>query len=522
MIINSEHLESNTEMLADICIVGAGIAGITLAREFIQTGLKVIMIESGGIEPNEDIQSMNDGKIDGLPYYPLDKARISAFGGSSHAWHMDHDLEREGIVRLRGMDEIDFEKKDWVAYSGWPFRKAELDPYYERAHNLFKLGPYRYDADFWSDPDSSPEIPFRNGNLSTTIFQFARKDLFLQDYRRDLKNAANISVVLNATALNIGLNETATQTESIMASSWNGKKFMVKASRFILAQGGLETPRLLLLSRDRMRSGVGNQNDLVGRFFMEHPHLWSGIFYPSDKSIFQRMRLYTIHRRGGLPLMGKICLSAKKMKEAKILNSTVSLHYRPVTALVKPEQSFRNLVNAIRNGKISGVFKNDIRNLTHNPGIVTYAALRKITRGNRDKWYGPRSKYHGFLLNMMSEQSPDPESRVSLDTEKNRFGQNKIKLSWKLNTDDIRSMRRFQEIMDRELRDQSLGRLDISLKDDSIPESIHGGYHHMGTTRMNTDPRYGVVNENGRVHGIANLYIAGSSVFPTGVMQIPH
>ena len=515
MIIHSKEISENSEILADICIVGAGIAGITVAREFAGSSLKVVILESGGFETKDSIDSLNEGENTGLPYYELDEARTRAFGGSSDLWFLNDDSSKEGIVRLRGMDAIDFENREWVPHSGWPFGKEHMDPFYERAHKVFNIGPYNYNPDCWEYPDNFTKLPFSGDSVETTIFQFGRKDRFYGDFRKELEDADNIQVILNATALQINLNEYAKRTDSIEVSSLEGKRFKVKAKHFILAQGGLEIPRLMLLSNNIMKSGVGNQNDLIGRYFMEHPHLWSGIYYPSDPDLFKNKQLYEIHRRNGLPLMGKLALSESIIREEKLLNNTVSLHYMPMAALYRPKRAYQKLRKAVREKKIDSNLINDISGVFSNPGASGYAVIRKILRGDRKEWYNKKLKYHGFRLNMMSEQIPNPESRVSLGLERDLFGQQKIELNWCLTSQDIDNMRRFQLILDRELRKNSLGRLEIELKDNSVPSTIHGGFHHMGTTRMDSNPAKGVVDENCRVHGIDNLYVAGSSVFPT-------
>lgn len=511
MFIESKDLDGFISVDADICITGAGVAGITIARELINSGKNVVILESGNLKPEPDTQSLNKGSKSGLKYYDLENSRVRAFGGTSHAWHIGED---PGFVRLRGLDTMDFEKRDWVPYSGWPITKSELDPYYERAHRVFKIGPYRYDAGYWSDHQNKPEFSFSDKSIQTTIFQFARKDIFYSEYQKDLAKAKNIKVYLNATVQNLNVNEYASHLKSVSATFSDGKEITVRADCFILAQGGLENPRILLLSDDHMRNGIGNQNDLVGRFFMEHPHLWSGVFYPSDESIFQNDLLYQIHSAGSLKIMGKFIFSEELIRQNMILNNAVSIHPSPMQALKKPARAIRKLTEAISERNMNVL--PELKTVIKNSGIVAYAGLRKLTNGNRKKWFDKKYKYHGFLLNMMSEQAPDPESRILLDRKKDRFGQNCLNLNWKLNSSDIRNIRRFQEIFDEQLRKNSLGRIDIDLHDDTIPETIHGGYHHMGTTRMSDNPKNGVVDRNCKVYGISNLFVAGSSVFPTG------
>jgi len=515
MITDSTNFENDKVVSSDICIVGAGAAGITVARELIDRKVDVVLLESGDFNPKPELQSLNVGKNVGIPYYDLDATRTRAFGGTSRLWNIDLNNGHLG-VRLRGMDKIDFEKRDWVPNSGWPFGRKNLDPYYERAHEICKIGPYSYDVENWEeDSEHSTPLPFENGKIKTTIFQFANKDIFYNDYRKEIEAAENITTLLNTTILKINATDNAKQVSSLQAVSGKGNKFEVKAKYFILAMGALEIPRLLLLSNDVMKNGLGNQNDLVGRFFMEHPHLWRGVYFPSDPEVFDRSELYKIHNNNGVPVMGKLTLHDEVLRKNKLLNFTTSIHPEPMLLLDKVQESFRHIGAAALRGRKAENFQNHFKKCINNWDALAYASLRKMVGGNRKKWFGSNRKYFGFKLNIMAEQVPDPESRVLLDSVRDKFGQNKIKLNWKLNALDIRSIRKALEIIDSELQRANLGHLDIELEGDSIPPDIHGGYHHMGTTRMHNDPKQGVVDENCRIHGIHNLFIAGASVYPT-------
>lgn len=523
MFTNLNNIDiKNPEIRADLCVVGAGIAGIAFAREFANSRQKVVLLESGSLDLKGADQELNTGENVGRTYYKLDEARQRAFGGSSHLWHVDKEwqinsgIEVEEIVRLRGLDAIDFKKREWVPNSGWPFSKSHLDPYYSKAHKVFKIGPYRYDAEYWEEVMDVRKVPFRTNNVKTTVFQFARNNIFYSDYKEELKHSENITVILNATALNIQLNESARTTDAIEAVSVEGKKLRVNAKHFVLAQGGLETPRLMLLSDNVMSSGVGNQNDLVGRYFMEHPHLWSGTLIPSDQRFFHEKSMYGLMVHKNVPFMGKMIVSDSVMEDERIMNNSLNiLHRIPMAALIKPSRAFHRLKKSVMELDISRESVQDLKTMVSNSGVVSYAALKKMTGGNHDKWYRKNKKYDGYRLNIMAEQTPDPESRVMLDDKRDQLGQQKIKLNWKLNSDDMRSIRRFLKVINRELKKDSLGEILSIPADDTIPDDLHGGYHHMGTTRMNNDPKQGVVDENCRVHGIENLYIAGSSVFPT-------
>lgn len=481
MLCDVKSLPNNTTLRADICIAGAGVAGITLTRELIGSGARVCLLESGGREPDRATQALYYGENLGLPYYSPDVSQARFFGGTSNCWHVGLGNRQLG-ARLHPLEQIDFEEREWVPYSGWPFAKAHLDPYYERAHAICRTGPYEYDPRAWADDEETPPLPFRPGKVKTTIFHFIRREVFFQEYRREIEQADNVMTYLHANAVEIETDKTARKVTGLKVACLDGPKFRVSAKVFILASGAMEIPRLLLLSNAVQKEGLGNQYDLVGRFFMEHPHLWSGIFIPSGDHVFQSSGLYRVHSVGSVPVLGKLTLSEEVLRTERLLNYAVSIHPRlcadPDDLPEAPEGS-------------QGIGKRIIRRF-------------RVTRQIR-----------GFALNHMTEQAPNPDSRLVLSDEKDSLGRRRINIDWRLGPSDIRTIVRAQEIIDGELRRSGLGRLHIAMQDESIPHNLTGGWHHMGTTRMHRDPGKGVVDEHSRVHGIRNLFIAGPSVFPT-------
>lgn len=506
MLINSRDIETDKLIETDICIVGAGVAGLTLASELRSQKYRLSLIECGGIEPDKPTQSLFWGENIGQPYYPLDTTRICGYGGTSHRWLINLFNGQLG-VRIRSMDPIDFEKRDWVPYSGWPFSKSDLDPYYHRAHTICKIGPYSYQADDWEDIQHTPHLPFTNGQVETTIFQFAERRTFYKDLREVALNAENIDNYIYGNVVEIDTDEHANQCTRLRIACLNGKQFWIKASHYILAMGALEIPRLMLISNKLQPQGLGNQHDLVGRFFMEHPHLWSGKYIPADEHIAQSTGLYRLHHKNDTPIMGKLVIGEQTQKKEGLLNYSVSIHpevmahrsnisppYQvtswPVLKFTEPRQA----------SKEPNVFKHFIN------------GPRRIISEFRRKFRNPATL---FKLNHMTEQAPNPDSRIRLSNEKDVLGRNRIQLDWRLSPIDIRSIIRSQEIIDAQLRKAGLGRLQITLKDESDTKGVQGGWHHMGTTRMHTDPKQGVVDADSRVHGFSNLFIAGPSVFPT-------
>ena len=521
MFLDARSISEDKVITTDVCIVGAGVAGLTLAKEFKQANFKTCIIESGGEKPDKPTQALYWGENVGLPYYPLDTARARLLGGSSHYWGVK--LPERGMgVRLRPMDPIDFEEKEWVPYSGWPFQKKHLDPYYERAQKVCQIGPYSYDPKDWVQDGLRNELPFIGDQVNTTIFQFGLRDVFSKEYAKEVKQAENITTLLHGNVIEIETNENAKQVTCMRVASLEGNRFWVRAKIYILAMGAIEIPRLLLLSNKIQKSGIGNEHDLVGRFFMEHPHLWTGGFIPASVMISNSTGLYEVFRKSGTHVMGKITLSESTLRKEKMLNWVTSIHpsyrlsYNHFLGYHKPGVSaYRAIKLALKKGQLPENIKDLIYDALSDTNSIFRSIYRKI-KGHFIRDFS-RSKYITvYRLNPMVEQAPNPDSRVFLGSEKDALGQRRIKLNWQLTPLDTYTITRAQEILDEELRHAGLGHLVIETERDSVPRGIHGGWHHMGTTRMHSDPKQGVVDPNCRVHGITNLYIGGASAFPTG------
>lgn len=524
MIIDARSIPKNKTIETDVCIVGAGTAGMTLAKEFIDQEFRVCLLESGGLKPDKKTQELGWGEIIGHPDQPLDTARPRFVGGSSNRWHIAIGDNCIG-ARLRPLDEIDFKERSWVPYSGWPFNKTYLDHYYDRAQTLCKTEPSTYELEDWEDTEVTPRLPFVGERIKTVIFKFGSRIPFVKDYPEQVTHAANTTIFLYANVIKIETDESSRNVTRLCVACLNGSSFLVSAKLFILAAGGIEIPRLLLLSNEIQREGLGNQHDLVGRFFMQHLHFWpSGIFVPSNLAIFNSTALYScIHVVNGVPVIGKLSLSGDVLRRERLLNYVTQLSphvvlraslFRYPKVYSQGISSLRTLRSAIRNRNLPDDFSKHLSNVTTDFNDVAMTVYRNM----KSSVFGTINKKRSWIFHLlnMSEQVPNPDSRVTLAPDCDSLGQNRVRLDWKVSPVDIQSAIRAQEILDEELRRAGLGRLYILLNQDTPPQNITGGWHHMGTTRMHVNPRKGVVDENCQVHGIANLFIAGPSVFPTG------
>ena len=245
MIIDARNIGPKASLDTDVCIVGGGTAGITLAREFIGQQFRVCLLESGGALPEPETTSLNAGKNVGFPYYALDTARARCFGGSSTKWDIPIGSDRVGM-RLRPLDPIDFEERDWVPFSGWPFTKVQLDPYYERAQHICRIAPTTYSVEDWEDPERRPQLPLNGNELETIIYKFGWQEILAHKYPDEVSRAENVTTVLHANVLEIETNPDGDRVSRLRVGALHGEQFFVTAKRYILAVGGIEIPRLLL------------------------------------------------------------------------------------------------------------------------------------------------------------------------------------------------------------------------------------------------------------------------------------
>ncbi|HEV7387025.1 MAG TPA: FAD-dependent oxidoreductase, partial [Gemmatimonadaceae bacterium] len=481
MHIDARTLPSGTILEGDLCIVGAGAAGITIARELVNTPLKILLLEGGGFEFEQQMQDLYRGEIVGQPYFPLQAAALHYFGGTTNHW--------AGFCST--YDAIDFEKRDWVPYSGWPIRREDLDPFYARAQKVLELGAYKYEAADWKNGDAN-RVPLLSDSesFSTKMWQFSPPTRFGTKYRDEIVNAPNIHLYTHANVVEVLANDGLTAVQAVRIRGFDGKELRAAAKRFVLSCHTIQNARLLLASNHQAKTGLANENDLVGRFFMEHFEMPSGELALA-KPETTKTGLYEMAGLGGPP-RGELAITPAAQREHRILHGTASVEAGNYGDEVKSTFQFIDTVmmNAMRAWQKGG--------RKGPPPIATAVAAT----APREK--GPPRFYH---LTTRQEQAPNPDSRITLSTEKDALGVPRAKLDWRVTDLDKRSMRTFYQLLGREMGRTGTGRVQIKdwlLSDDKTwPSFISGGWHHMGTTRMSSDPKQGVVDANCKVHSLA-------------------
>jgi choline dehydrogenase-like flavoprotein len=493
----------------DLCIVGAGPAGIAIADRLRDSPLKICLLESGGFEPEIRTQRLYHGENVGHPYFNPQSCRFRMFGGSSNRWG----------GWCRPLEDVDFEARDWLPWSGWPIAPEALKPYYTAAAELFQLPTPRFDREVWATR-LPPPFPFESDEVESAIFQYSPETNFGELYRERLLQSPRVTVLLYGNVTEIRLDPGTDRVRDLRVQTLGGHSATIRARAVVLAAGGLENPRLLLASRHDHPAGLGNQHDLVGRFFMEHLHVPAGHLVSRQPDLSRDF--YRKAQYDGFRARGVLIPTASAIRRHQLLSCSVAVekaHYDFGTPFLEwgPEVNFGpvRLYRALRRGPFRAgaeYLKGRAERLYGIPRhLLTRRLARSAARRARDAGW-PASPI--YSLYFRTEQAPDPASRVTLGERRDALGVPEIRLDWKIGSKDFGSILGWLRIFDRTVDAAGIGR--VLLPEEGWEARVIGGPHHMGTTRMAADSRRGVVDENCRVHGLANLYVAGSSVFTTG------
>jgi choline dehydrogenase-like flavoprotein len=522
MIIDSRSIDNSTSFQTDLCVIGAGAAGISIALEFLSKPYNVILLESGGIRSDPMTQSLYDGKNVGLSYDRLDEARSRYFGGSTNCWG----------GHCRPLDSLDFKTREGVPNSGWPFGKEELHHYYERSHPLLKLGPFEYDAGKWSQQMAKDDLflfPLDRRSLTNVISQLSPPARFGDIYRAQLSEAGNIKVMLFSNATEIQTNDTATAVTGIQVRTLSGKSFTISARIVVLAAGGVENARLLLLSNRIQKMGLGNGRDLVGRYFMDHPRIRSGVVRINAQQRHRRLYDATMvlshagYFSGAARISAHVAPTSECQQKLSIPNSRTYLAARYTSGMSKAYLALRAISKQVKGRARFGYPFGDMARAIIRAVPAIAGNAHQAIIGVLDVRLNPGFVKRDFELETVIEPIPNYDSRITLSPARDRLGLNKVEVNWRLTETDKLHYSSLRKLLTAELTRQGVLQFAEEPVDlaEIWPKNIVGCWHHMGTTRMDPNPAKGVVDSNCRVHGIANLFIAGSSVFPTAGSDMP-
>jgi choline dehydrogenase-like flavoprotein len=508
MLSDAVDLQPDTTLETDICIIGGGPAGISIALAFDGLPVRVLLLEGGKLKYHRPGQALYKGADVGLHYEDLDHSRSRIFGGSSNCW--------AGFCRP--LDSHDFQQREWVPNSGWPISRSDLDGFYPRAHELLQLGPFDYDPEAWKDWIDRADLRLLNldgQRAINVIAQMSPPTRFGQHYRNAIARSSNISTYFDATVTEIEAPGNGATVTGLRGRTLAGGEFRVTARTYVLAAGGIETPRLLLASNRHQPAGVGNQNDNVGRYFMDHPRLISGGITFSGPE--ETSRIYDMHsvfaRRAmgqGVRLSGFFGLTPETQRAERVGNTRC---YVKSQFLGGSHEATRALIMLLRSrGEKRTILERSwpdiLKMIAHVPQMAMLVAGLA---------FNPAFLRRKFALEMVVEPTPLPDSRVTLLPERDALGMPRVQVDWRLGDLEKRTMRRTMEILGEELSRQGHGTVVANAPgdDDPWPSTLNGCWHHMGTARMHADPRKGVVDGNCRVHGMENLFVSSGAILPT-------
>lgn len=518
MFIDTRQVSDGKALIVTVCIIGGGVAGLTIARELEKRGIDTCVLESGGFEPDDATRDLYRGDTTGIDYQFADGCRTRFLGGSSNCWG----------GWSRPLDPWDFTERDWIPHSGWPFGIDELRPFYHRAHDVLKLGPQNFDPAFWEKAIGRPDVrrlPLSGTEVRDTISQFSPPVRFGKHYRQELKQARHVRVFLHANVTQIVPDKLSTRINQVRVQTLNGKQMSVAARLFVLATGGIENARLLLASNRVMADGIGNQHDLVGRFFMDHPRMLLGRvkFLPE----WSRNKLYDIKYNymnaavaaHGQHIAAQLALTEQAMARERVLNARVCFCSEfPGEGSEGAKALFRCKQALLSKEQPGWSLTSDMAVMARDP-VNTF--LYGFTR-----LFHPRRLIRHVGFQVIIEPAPNPDSRVTLSAHKrDALNMPRVEVHWQIDPLTRRTADRTLSVIASELETTGVAEVDTGplLEQHGWPASFEreGTWHHMGTTRMHDDERKGVVNRDCRVHGLANLYVAGSSVFPTAGANFP-
>ena len=533
---------------ADLVIIGGGPAGITLAREFAGTDVSVLLLESGGLQETEESEALNQVESTGEPDSPAQiemrkeyhapqaefwsqetqpyGVRCRVLGGSTKAW----------AGKSAAFDETDFAVRDWIPFSGWPIEKDALEPYLDRAAEWLNLGPNLYDKSFWDSASINAPKPHLNEEILEPFFwQFAKSKIDAVDVMRfgdefARESADNLHLLLHATVTNLDKSEDGTVSEVTFCGP-DGETHTARGKRFVLAASGIENPRLLLVSN------IGNQNDQVGRYLMDHPRVRiARVPKKHTPKTNKRFGFFALNHKGRAHMYMHGLTPSRSVQVSEKLNNC-ALFMQEDRAPDDPLEALKRLLK-FRSKKVGS----DLLALLKSPGMLIKAFGMKILQSGATPKFiknlivntviifnpnfvareflsgGLPHKLLGLNIDGICEQAPDPESRITLSDQTDKFGVPLAKVHWKIDANAKRSLARLAEITREEFIRVGLPEPELEdwiVNDTPDDATIIDVAHTLGTTRMSVDPATGVVDTNCRVHGTENLYVTGGSVLPT-------
>lgn len=471
----------------DVCVIGAGPAGLVVGATLAETGRDVVILESGGAAFDLSAQDLSSGDTTGDAIEGLGVSRHRQVGGNSCLWNTP--TPHGPGAKYVPLDPWDVAPKWPEAQDGWPIEYQDLQPYYERAQRMAGLGPFAYDAPAWTTEGRTP-LP-RHDGITSRVYQLGARDTLLEPLRAALHRSANARLITGATAVQL---TPSGARATVTVASPNGDRWQVQARRVVLAAGAVENARLLLVAAEA-RHGMQDHSGWLGCGFMEHPRDRALTLTPTTRDAYRMLGFYDRHvAADGTTIIGRLALDGDWIARQDALNASATL---------------LPLIGA--------------RRARLRSALGPVARARALWRWMPPEGHGwslhpaPARVFQGFTVLLNVEQPPHRENAVRLGSRRDVHGVPLPKLHWQWAAADQARLVTLRLAIARALEDAGAGRVTIAA--DARPDP--NARHHAGTTRMHADPRGGVVDAHGRVHGTDTLFVAGSSTFPTAGFANP-
>ncbi len=400
MFVDARAVPSGERLKADICIVGAGAAGLAMVQKLADTGLTVLLVESGGLRDKLAAQALSGGTSNHADY-PFTESRARAFGGTTVRW----------AGACIALDRADFEPRSWLAHSGWPISLDDLAPYDCEAAGIFGI-PSSHSLQAQLD-----RSPFHGYDLESKIVFYSTPLNLGRKYRRLVRRSATVTCLLNGSVTELKLDASAQSIERLEIRCLTGHRLTVQARATILATGGIENARLLLASNATQAAGIGNRYDVVGRYYMEHPIKPVGIL-PVGARYRAAVAFTNRLRSGGALAQGTLGLSRECREREQLLD----MHLRFYRYHLLEETDPVIAAKALGTGPgDTSRFEALGRFWRTHRGTIATSAVPYAAWHFWNKFYR-RARFDHLRFTAFVEQEPDPENRITLSREKDPFG----------------------------------------------------------------------------------------------------
>ena len=491
MILDFELHDFTPPKLFDVCIVGAGAAGLTLAHEMLRLGRSVLLLEGGGRSRWErKSQGLNKSYILGHAFDGAHSGRFRGLGGTTAAW----------TGQLMELDELDFQSRDWVTGSSWPITKSELRKHYIRVREIHKTDNLVHDDDglVWKNAEVSP--PPLGSELQIVLAHQIPERKFARRFADTIADE-RLTVLLHANAVEMIPSEDKTSISSLRFRSLTGKEGICSAKRFVLCLGGIESSRFLL----NQRFAPWNESDMVGRYFQDHAFCFAADVADS---------VVSAHAWPFNPTyIAKFRMTADAQKKYRVLNATAMIVHADGI-----NDTLRTGIKVIT-GPVSAIGAKEFLRMAPRVPATLWHRWKLV----KDRSFvAPWAK---LKLAVSCEQSPQSESRITLSKKVDKLGLFKPDISWQISDQEVHTIRTFVSVAKDAFAANGLAKItpDPALHTDKIVDNLKDTFHHCGGTIMSTRSSDGVVNTDLRLHQVSNAYVCSSSVFPcSGIANPTH